>query len=1115
MTRARRPCYSEAFLEFSLYLIERSQIPKSGVVLGGKFGIIPARVYCLLIPLANFIFPLTLEFFSWWVALAIFAAVGIPIFWLGTRSLNGLGPTRKWTAIVIRLLVLVLFILILGGARWQRIHKDLDVIVLRDVSDSTELVHDYPDAGKQTLTEEIDQYLRGVSDEKIGHKPPDDRIGVISFQDNALIDAMPNPKLMLDAHAIRKVGAGTDPAAAIQLGLATMRQDAMHRMLLIWDGNKTQGDLDAAISAAASQHVPIDVMPLSYDVKNEVLVESFTAPTMKNEKEPFALTLVLKSTNTKPISGLVTVYRQDRVIETREVTLLAGTPGNPSLNPFRFRVPGLTQGGVHQFKATFDVDAPAPGPGGKPGISGDTLGQNNSATAFTFVKGKGQTLFVDNTNGDQGFHLVRALEAEGIEIQDKNHINPVDFPNSLIELQAYDAVILANVPAGGSGVGGLSDDQFKMLYNYVHDMGGGLVCIGGEDTYGAGGWQGRKIAEILPVEMDIPSQRQIAKGALVLVFHSIEFAEGNYWGEQCGIKAAEALSERDEIGVISYDWGGKQKAQTLNGASWDFPLKDKGDGTAVNAAIKQMQQGDMPDFGDVMKLALNGINGQGGLIRSNARQKHVIIISDGDPSAPPQSLIDEYNAAKVTVSTVSVYPHMGDPDGLPPNMKDIAKQLHGKAYGPINNNPQQLPQIFIKEASIVRRSLIQESLEPNPPLDVQFKDSPSDFMKGLNGTIPNSTRGVVLVGKKQSPQIDIAMTVGKNQDPLLAYWQAGLGRVITYMSDASPKWSAAMVSSGGYAKFWSQMVRAVARPAMSTDFTVQSTQEGGRGKILVEAINHDNAFLNFLNFGGKVLGPDGSPIDVKVVQTGPGTYEGDFDSRQPGNYVVALNYSGQKGEKGTLTSGVAVNQSPELRDLTSNDGILNQIAERTGGRVLMPYDVATANLFSRTGVKPSSSPLPIWDILVPILLGMVLLDVAARRIAWDWASIQRMVATAKGAVESYTTVRKVEGGQTMDALKSTRAQVSEEKFKPLAEGNQPPALPQGDRPDPKRKFEAKGVEGDISSVVGGATDKPLPSAPKKIEPKGQQAGKADTMGGLMEAKRRAQQKIKDQEEGKT
>ena len=57
------------------------------------------------------------------------------------------------------------------------------------------------------------------------------------------------------------------------------------------------------------------------------------------------------------------------------------------------------------------------------------------------------------------------------------------------------------------------------------------------------------------------------------------------------------------------------------------------------------------------------------------------------------------------------------------------------------------------------------------------------------------------------------------------------------------------------------------------------------------------------------------------------------------------------------------------------------------------------------------------------------------------------------------------------------------------------------------------IEGDITSVVGGATDKPLPSAPKKIEPKGGPPSPGSHTGGLLEAKRRAQQQIKQKEEG--
>src|SRR5579862_1651037 len=74
------------------------------------------------------------------------------------------------------------------------------------------------------------------------------------------------------------------------------------------------------------------------------------------------------------------------------------------------------------------------------------------------------------------------------------------------------------------------------------------VC--GPQTFGAGGWEGSRLAQELPVNMEVPAQRQIPKGALVLIMDPAEAADGNYWGMQCAIKASEALSTRDEIGVI-------------------------------------------------------------------------------------------------------------------------------------------------------------------------------------------------------------------------------------------------------------------------------------------------------------------------------------------------------------------------------------------------------------------------------------------------------------------------------------------------------------------------------------------------------------------------------------
>ena len=267
--------------------------------------------------------PIKLEYMSWWQALLLFAGCALPIVLLAVRSLAGLGPVRRWVALGARLLVLLLFVLILAGARWQRQNHDVEVMALRDISESTRNVKDFPGTSLQSA---IDDYLKAASTDQ-QRVNRSDKIGVISFKEDALIDAPPEERLEFDTRAIRDPGHGTDAAAAIQLALASLHKDAMHRLLLIWDGNATAGDLNTALSAAVAQHVPIDVMPLRYNITHEVMMERFNAPMWKRENEPFTLDIVLRSTNAVPVTGKLTVRNGSELMDL--------DPEKPGVQPVR------------------------------------------------------------------------------------------------------------------------------------------------------------------------------------------------------------------------------------------------------------------------------------------------------------------------------------------------------------------------------------------------------------------------------------------------------------------------------------------------------------------------------------------------------------------------------------------------------------------------------------------------------------------------------------------------------------------------------------------------------------------------------------------------------------
>jgi hypothetical protein len=129
-----------------------------------------------------------------------------------------------------------------------------------------------------------------------------------------------------------------------------------------------------------------------------------------------------------------------------------------------------------------------------------------------------------------------------------------------------------------------------------------------------------------------------------------------------------------------------------------------------------------------------------------------------------------------------------------------------------------------------------------------------------------------------------------------------------------------------------------------------------------------------------------------------------------------------------------------------------------------------------------------------------------------------MAASAAAYVRSYTTTRQIETRSSVDALAGIKQKAAEQlkPGEPAPAGTAATPTPPAMRPDPKAKFEAKGkqaVEGDITAVMGGATNKAVPSAPKNVQPKGMPAGAGEHLGGLMAAKRRAQQQIREKETG--
>src|SRR5258708_12256632 len=91
------------------------------------------------------------------------------------------------------------------------------------------------------------------------------------------------------------------------------------------------------------------------------------------------------------------------------------------------------------------------------------------------------------------------------------------FPGTLAEMQSYDAIFISNISAGDLGT-----DRQKVLESAVRDFGVGLVCVGGDQAYAAGGYRGTPLEDTLPASMELDINTALPSGAPVSVIHATQ-----------------------------------------------------------------------------------------------------------------------------------------------------------------------------------------------------------------------------------------------------------------------------------------------------------------------------------------------------------------------------------------------------------------------------------------------------------------------------------------------------------------------------------------------------------------------------------------------------------------
>jgi Mg-chelatase subunit ChlD/uncharacterized membrane protein len=716
---------------------------------------------------------------------------------------------------------------------------------------------------------------------------------------------------------------GTNLAAAIEVAAGSIPPSYVPHIVLLSDGNETTGD---ALQAAARAGVPISTVSLPSPPDPEVQVSSVNVPPQVREGEPFDIEVVLDSNHAD--EGVVELYRGPF-----QVADLQHPDGHYKIVKGETRIKfrdTLTQGGLAIYKARIRAFQ-------------DQRLENNDNIGLVYALGKPRVLLLDSDPFQAKKHLVPALEQEGIQVEVRL---PRGMPDSLSELQNYEMLILSNVPATA-----LTQQKMEIAKFYVQELGGGLLMLGGEQSFGLGGYSKTVLEDILPVRSEFEREKEKPALAMVLLIDRSGSMEGQKMelAKEAAKSAVALLGPSDKIGVIAFDVA----------STWISELRPASDRAYVMDQISRIQANGGTHISPAMEMAYEALR------TVPAKYKHVILLTDGEPNPTDhgdfQGIAASMALARITLSTVGV-----GADADKKFLEELATIGKGRFY--FTDDPTSIPQIFAKETITASQSAINE--RPFVPIQVQH----TPVLANLDFASAPELHGYVLTRPKEASELILATEKG---DPLLAWGRFGLGMSVAFTSDASTRWAGEWISNwpDGYSKFWSQILRHAMRKNEAKGIQIQVEQNGRQAKVILDAMDVAGRFLNQAETKLAVIGPHLVPQDVPVTQVAPGRYVAEFGTPDSGPYHLELSQKQAGNVVYHQARGLAVGYPEELRLRPPNDALLQALARISGG-IAQPAPDAVFDV----GDRVARRAVPLWPYLVMAAGVLFVLDVALRRI---------------------------------------------------------------------------------------------------------------------------------------
>ncbi|GIX50257.1 MAG: hypothetical protein KatS3mg132_451 [Limisphaera sp.] len=588
---------------------------------------------------------------------------------------------------------------------------------------------------------------------------PRDELGVISFGRRAVVESVPQRGNFPGFRA--EVGPDQSALAdALELALTLIPADAGGRILVLSDGKWTGRDPMGAAARAAARGVAVDYRLLSRPQAGDLAIQSFDVPQSAAPGEGVLMTAWISVPRSQEIR--YRLLRGELVVASgrREVE------GGLTRLMFRDLAPGH---GVTEY--LLEVE----------GAADDPVLENNRARALLTVRGEPTLLLASEAGERSG--LARLLQSGGIHVVARR---PELVRWSADALMGYDAVLLEQVPASAVGGAGL-----ETLATWVEVTGRGLMLTGGPKGYGAGGYFLSPLERVLPVSLESPREHLKMSVAIVVALDrsgsmAMPVGDGRTKMDLANlgtVQVLDMLGPQDELGVIAVD----------SSPHIIVPLGPVSQRAAERSRILSIESAGGGIFiYEALSAAVRMI------VESRAQRRHIILFADAADSEEPgayRELLEKCREAGITVSVIGLGTEADQDADL---LKEIAARGGGECY--FTADAHEIPRLFAQDTFVVARLAFVEELTP-----IRF--TPERGMLGLTiAEEPPPIGGYNLCFLRPGAR-QAVVTADENATPVVAFWNAGLGRVLAFCGEADGQHAGPLASWPRVGDFYATLAR--------------------------------------------------------------------------------------------------------------------------------------------------------------------------------------------------------------------------------------------------------------------------------------------------------------------